>query len=229
RKKKRAWSTPNLRVERNLPVSVGRPNGDFHEISVLSRVVEVGEDSRQALAEHLAPAPPEQLGHEEAANAGEPGVLVGKAGAAANRFKAVGDLGGIAAAVVGPGVAEQDRFARLKDLAVHDAVPARLGLGHEAELGARDRGEALRASACARRGPPRDQVRVGQGPPDPGYRVRVVADDSDLAHEELLAQIRLLSLKKYSNRKFLATVKVTLDWGHEHRGAGLDGRTARAW
>jgi hypothetical protein len=70
-------------------------------------VVEVGEDSRQAVAEHLAADPAKQLGHEDAANPGEPRVLVGKAGAVADWRKAVRDLGGVASAVVGPGVAEQ--------------------------------------------------------------------------------------------------------------------------
>src|SRR5262249_8155794 len=100
-----------------------------------------------------------------------------------------------------------DRFARLEDLAVDDAVPAWLGLGHEPEPGAWDRREALRARAGACRGPQRDQVGIGQGAPGRGDWIRVVTDDADLAHGVLPGtSSKDLYLEKYSDRKILATV-----------------------
>src|SRR5580692_7306390 len=65
------------------------------------------QDGGQALAQHPGPDPAEQPGHEKPADAGEAGVLVGEASAAAMGLEPVGDVGHVAPAVaVGPRVAQ---------------------------------------------------------------------------------------------------------------------------
>src|SRR5271166_2854180 len=98
----------------------------------------------------------------------------------------VGDLGHVAAFVAGPRVAQQRRLLHFKHLAVHDAVPAELRPRDQAELGAYDGGEPFRPTASAGRGPPRDELRVGHGPPDLHNGMGVVTHDVDGTHGELL-------------------------------------------
>jgi RNA polymerase sigma factor (sigma-70 family) len=148
-----------------------------------ARTVEVGQHGRQAHGEHLLTDRTKQPGHHEPADAGETGVSVGEAAAAVTRLDPVGDLGHVTAVIAHPREAQQGRLAHLEDLAVDDAVPAGLRLRDEPEFRAGDRDEALGPAARAGRGPPRDQVRVGDRPPDGGGRIRVVAHDADAGHD----------------------------------------------
>jgi hypothetical protein len=150
------------------------------ESAVLAEIVEHGG---QAYAKHLPADVPEQLRHEDSADAGEAGVLIGEAGAVGAGFEPVGDQCHLAAVAVDPRVPQQPRLIRVEHLTVDDAVPARLGLGDQPELRARDGSEAFRPAARTGRGPQRDQGRVGQCTPDLGRGMGIVTHDTDLAHE----------------------------------------------
>ena len=76
---------------------------------------------------------PQQLGHEDSADAGEAGLVVGEAGAPGVGFEPVDDLCHVAAFVASPRVAQQRWLVDLQYLAVNDAAPAGLGLGEEPE------------------------------------------------------------------------------------------------
>ena len=98
------------------------------EGAVLVKVIEYG---RQARTEHLPADVAQQLGHEDSADAGEAGVVVGEAGAPGVGFEPVDDLRYVTSLVAGRRVAQQRWLVHLQDLAVNDAAPAGLGLGEE--------------------------------------------------------------------------------------------------
>src|SRR5882724_10614876 len=77
-------------------------------------VVEVIEHGWQAHTEHLPADVAQQLGHEDSADAGEAGVVVGEAGAPRVGFEPVDDLCHVAAAVAGPRVAQQRWLGHLQ-------------------------------------------------------------------------------------------------------------------
>src|SRR5271166_1644352 len=145
-------------------------------------VVEFIKHRGQAYGEHLPADVAQELGHEDPADAGKAGVLVGEARAAGMGLEPVGDLRHVAAFVADPRPAQQRRLVHLKHLAVDDAAPAGLRLRDEAELRAYDGGEAFRPPAGAGRGPQRDERRVGHGPPDFRDGMGVVTHDADVSH-----------------------------------------------
>jgi hypothetical protein len=145
-------------------------------------VVEFIKHRRQAYGEHLPADVAQEFRHEDPADAGKARVLVGEARAARMGLKPVGDLRHVTAFVADPRPAQQRRLIHLKDLAVDDAAPAGLRLRDEAELRAYDGGESFRPPAGAGSGPPRDERRVGHGPPDLRDGMGVVTHDADVAH-----------------------------------------------
>src|SRR5450755_5123946 len=76
-------------------------------------VIEIVEYGGQAGCQHLAPDVAEQLRHEEAADAGKAGVLVGEAGAAGVGLDAVEDVRDVAAGGIGPRVSQQGSLVHL--------------------------------------------------------------------------------------------------------------------
>jgi len=145
-------------------------------------VVKIIEHRGQAYGEHLPADVAQELRHEDPADAGKAGVLVGEARAVGMGLEPVGDLRHVAAFVADPRPAQQRRLVHLKHLAVDDAAPAGLRLRDEAELRAYDGGESFRPPTGAGRGPQRDERRVGHGPPDFRDGMGVVTHDADVTH-----------------------------------------------
>src|SRR6185437_7273205 len=86
------------------PQGLGPEGAARAEGAVLVKVIEYG---RQARTEHLLTDVAQQLGHEDSADAGEAGVVVGEAGAPGVGFEPVDDLCHVAAHIAGPRVAQQ--------------------------------------------------------------------------------------------------------------------------
>lgn len=145
-------------------------------------VVEGVEGGRKAVGEHAAADAAQELGHEQALEAVEVGVLVRELGAGRGRVEVVGDDAGPVACLVAPAEAQEGWLVGGEDLAEHDAVPAGEGLADEPEVGADLGLEAFWSPALAGRGPQWDQGRVGEGLPDDRPGPRIVLDDHEPGH-----------------------------------------------